>query len=72
MIVYKMIAEGKHRYVVNGFKQDKFNYDQPNDDIIIIHYDIETEQDVRVRWCGNVYRCGFRCLPNRRYINTLT
>ena len=25
MIVYKKIAEGKHRYVVNGFKQDKFN-----------------------------------------------
>jgi hypothetical protein len=41
-IVYKKIAEGKHRYVVNGFKQDKFNFDQPNEDIVIVHYDIET------------------------------
>ena len=41
-IVYKKIAEGKHQYVVNGFKQDKFNFDQPNEDIVIVHYDIET------------------------------
>jgi hypothetical protein len=42
MIVYKKIAEGKNRYVVNGFKQDKFNFDQPNEDIVVVHYDIET------------------------------
>ena len=41
-IVYKKIAEGKDRYVVNGFKQDKFNFDHPNEDNVIVHYDIET------------------------------
>ena len=42
MIVYKKIAEGRNRYVVNGFKQDKFNFDKPNEDIVVVHYDIET------------------------------
>jgi hypothetical protein len=48
MIVYKKIAEGKHRYVVNGFKKDKFNFDQPNEDIVIVHYDIETHTRLSV------------------------
>ena len=42
MIVYKLIKDGKHQYVINLFKCDKFNFDEPNDKIIIIHYDIET------------------------------
>ena len=42
MIVYKMIKEGKHRYVINPFKQDKFNFDSKNDKIVIVHHDIET------------------------------
>ena len=58
-IVYKKISEGKDRYVVNGFKQDTFNFDQPNEDIVIVHYVIETHtrsgpENIRVyHWfCG--------------------
>jgi hypothetical protein len=42
MIVYKLIKDGKHRYVINPFKRDKFNFDEPNEKIVIVHYDIET------------------------------
>lgn len=42
MIVYKNIKEGKNRCVVNGFKRDKVNFDEQNEDTVIIHYDIET------------------------------
>jgi hypothetical protein len=28
--------------VINPFKRGKFNFDLPNDDIVIVHYDIET------------------------------
>ena len=42
MIVYKMINEGKYRYVINPLKRDKFNFDEPNEKIVIVHYDIET------------------------------
>jgi hypothetical protein len=42
MIVYKSIKEGNNRYVVNGFKLDKDNFDLPNESTVIIHYYIET------------------------------
>ena len=41
MKVFKMITEGKNRYVIDPFKRDKFNFDVPNDKIVIVHYDIE-------------------------------
>ncbi len=42
MQVYKLIKEGNHRYVINPFKRDMFNFDHPNEAIAIVHYDIET------------------------------
>jgi DNA polymerase type B, organellar and viral len=42
MRVFKKINEGKHRYVINSFKRDKFNFDESNTDVVIVHYDIET------------------------------
>ena len=44
MKVFKMITEGRNRYFINPFKSDKFNFDVPNDSIVIVHYDI-----VRIR-----------------------
>ena len=40
--VFKNITEGKNRWVVNGFKRDACNYDEPNPEVVIVHYDIET------------------------------
>jgi hypothetical protein len=42
MQVYKLINEGSDRYVINPFKKDTFNFDQSNESIVIVHYDIET------------------------------
>jgi hypothetical protein len=48
MKVFKMINEGKNRYVINPFKRDKFNFDLQNDDIVIVHYDIETHTRITI------------------------
>jgi hypothetical protein len=42
MIVYKTIKDGKDRCVINNLKRDDFNFDCPNEEIVIVHYDIET------------------------------
>ena len=42
MIVYKIIKDGKDGCVINNLKRDDFNFDSPNEEIVIVHYDIET------------------------------
>ena len=41
-IVYYKILAGNNRYVINQFKEDCFNYDETNDDFVVVYYDIET------------------------------
>ena len=48
MIVFKTIRQGKDRCVINTLKCDKFNFDEPNDDIMVVYYDIETHTRIDV------------------------
>jgi hypothetical protein len=41
-IVYYKIHVGNDRFVINQFKPDSFNYDETNDEVVIVCYDIET------------------------------
>lgn len=40
--IYKKIKQGKDRYVMNSYKKDGKNYDEPDSGVVVIHYDIET------------------------------
>jgi hypothetical protein len=40
--LYKTIKEGKNRCVVKVLKVDKFNFDTPNEGVVMVCYDIET------------------------------
>ena len=42
MIVFKTIKDGNYRCVISNLKRDDFNFDSPNEEIVIVHYDIET------------------------------
>ena len=41
-IVYYKIHVGNDRYVINQFREDRFNYDETNNDVVFVYYDIET------------------------------
>ena len=40
--VYKKIKQGKNRFVIDTYKQDETNFDNPASGIVVVHYDIET------------------------------
>ena len=41
-IVFKQIKQGKNRFVIKDYKQDKLNFDEQGSGVVVVHYDIET------------------------------